>query len=76
MAGIVGRVMGWGRLGEADAKKYGDAESDGEKAGLEGFVEGDTGRGEDGGFRLHLLFSFAISPDSLGFKFCVAGILA
>jgi len=67
MAGIVGRVMDRRRIGKADTEKYDGAENDGENTGLESFVDGDTCRGRCCGIDLHLLFSVAISPDSLEF---------
>ena len=77
VSGVVGRVMDRCRIGKTDGKQNDGTKNNGEDTGFNGFINCDTGRRSVRGIGMHLLFSFAISPDSVEvISSCVAGILA
>ena len=57
MTRVMGRVVDWRRIGEANREQNRGTKSYGENTGLEGFIDRDCGRGRIEYFSMHFLFS-------------------
>ena len=57
MTRVMGRVVDWRRIGEANREQNCGTKSNGENTGLEGFIDRDCGRGRVKCFGMHFLFS-------------------